>query len=46
MKKFHITAANAAGRWTYVGLFRCSCDACIDAMERGATSISVKPVKA
>ena len=46
MKSFHIRASNAAGRWSYIGLYRSSCDAVIDALERGATRISVKPAKA
>jgi hypothetical protein len=46
MKSYRIKAANAAGQWSYVGLFACSVDAVIHAMDHGATSVSVKPIKA
>lgn len=44
MIRYRIKAANAAGRWSYVGLFAHSFDAVADAMDRGATYASAKPI--
>ena len=46
MISYRIKAANAAGRWSYTGIFAHSVDAVIHAMDHGATRVSVKPIKA
>jgi len=46
MKSYLIKAANAAGRWSYVGIFAHPVDAVMHAMEQGATHASAKPIKA
>jgi NOL1/NOP2/fmu family ribosome biogenesis protein len=45
MKAYRIKAANAAGRWSYVGIFAHSVDAVMHAVELGATRASAKPIK-
>lgn len=45
MKTFQINAANAAGRWSYVGLFAHSIDAVMHAIDQGATRVSARPIK-
>lgn len=44
MKSYRITAANAAGRWTYVGIFAHPVDAVMHAIGLGATRVSAKPI--
>lgn len=46
MISYRIKAANAAGRWSYVGIFAHSFDAITHAMDHGATHASAKPIKA
>ena len=46
MKTYRIKAANAAGRWSYVGIFAHSVDAVMHAVEHGATRASAKPINA
>ena len=46
MKAYRIKAANAAGRWSYVGIFAHPVDAVMHAIELGATRVSAKPVNA
>lgn len=46
MNAYRIKAANAAGRWSYTGLFAHPVDAICHAIEQGATRVSAKPIKA
>ena len=46
MKTYRIKAANAAGRWSYVGTFAHPMDAITHAMDHGATHASAKPINA
>lgn len=42
---YRIKAANAAGQWSYTGIFAHSVDAICHAIDQGATRVSVKPIQ-